>query len=89
MDLRVEVFLAGRTAVDSGIAVSVREIAAFAIVGFVISKGTLLISASMALDIRITTNTTTPFTPHTRITTIVAIQASTNPESTEDRTLAT
>jgi hypothetical protein len=89
VDLRVEVFLAGRTAVDSGIAVSVGEIAAFAIVGFVISKRTLLISASMALDIRITTNTTTPFTPDTRITTIVAIQASTNPESTEDRTLAT
>ena len=88
-DLRVEVFLAGRTAVESGIAVSVGEIAAFAIVGFMISKGTLLILASMALDIRITTNTTTPFTPRTRITTTMAIQASTNPESTEDRTLAT
>jgi hypothetical protein len=89
VDLRVEVFLAGRTAVESGIAVSVGEIAAFAIVGFTISKGTLLILASMALDIRISTNTTTPFTPRTRITTTMAIQASTNPESTEDRTLAT
>ena len=82
VDLRVEVFLAGRTAVDSGIA-------AFAIVGFAISKGTLLILASMALEIRITTNTTIPITTHTRITTTMAIQALTNPETTEDRELAT
>jgi hypothetical protein len=84
VDLRVEVFLTGRTAVDSGIAVSVGEI-----VGFAISKGTLLILASMVSDIQITTNTTTPITTHTRITTTMAIQALTNPETTEDRELGT
>jgi hypothetical protein len=68
VDLRVEVFLVGQIAVASVIAVSVGEIAAFAIVGFAISKGTLSILASMALDIQIIINTTTPITTHTRIT---------------------
>jgi hypothetical protein len=73
VDLRVGVFLVGQIAVASVIAVSVGEIAAFAIVGFAISKGTLSILASMALDIRITINTTTPITTHTRITTTMRI----------------
>jgi hypothetical protein len=69
MDLRVEVFLVGEIAVASVIAVSVGEIAAFAIVGFAISKGTLSILASMALDIQIITNTATRITTHTHTTT--------------------
>jgi hypothetical protein len=73
VDLRVEVFLVGQIAVASVIAVSVGEIAAFAIVGFAISKGTLSILASMALDIQIIINTTTPITTHTRITTTMPI----------------
>jgi len=73
VDLRVEVFLVGQIAVTSVIAVSVGEIAAFAIVGFAISKGTLSILASMALDIQIIINTTTPITTHTRITTTMPI----------------
>ena len=72
-DLRVEVFLVGEIAVASVIGVSVGEIAAFAIVGFAISKGTLSILASMALDIQIIINTTTPITTHTRITTTMPI----------------
>ena len=67
-DLRVEVFLVGEIAVASVIAVSVGESAAFAIVGFAISEGTLSILDSMALDIRVITNTTTRITTHTRIT---------------------
>jgi hypothetical protein len=70
MDLRVEVFLVGEIAVASVIAVSAGEIAAFAIVGFAISEGTLSILAFMALDIQIITDTTTRITTHTRITTI-------------------
>ena len=70
VDLRVEVFLVGEIAVASVIAVSVGESAAFAIVGFAISEGTLSILDSMALDIRVITNTTTRITTHTRITTI-------------------
>ncbi len=73
VDLRVEAFLVGQIAVASVIAVSVGEIAAFAIVGFAISKGTLSILASMALDIQIIINTTTPITTHTRITTTMPI----------------
>src|SRR5690242_20506409 len=69
VDLGVEVFLVGQIAVASVAAVSVGGIAAFAIVGFAISKKTLSILASMAVNIRITTNTTTPITTHTRITT--------------------
>ena len=68
-DLRVEVFLVEEIAVASVIAVSVGESAAFAIVGFAISEGTLSILDSMALDIRIITNTTTRITTHTHITT--------------------
>jgi hypothetical protein len=73
VDLRVEVFLVGEIVVASVIAVSAGEIAAFAIVGFAISKGTLAILASMALDIQITISTTTPITTHTRITTTMPI----------------
>jgi hypothetical protein len=73
VDLRVEVFLVGEIVVASVIAVSAGEIAAFAIVGFVILKGTLSILASMALDIQITISTTTPITTHTRITTTMPI----------------
>ncbi|MGA8482520.1 MAG: hypothetical protein WB696_31500 [Chthoniobacterales bacterium] len=73
VDLWVEVFLVEQIAVASVIAVSVGEIAAFAIVGFAISKGTLSILVSMALDIQITTNTTTPITTHIRITTMMPI----------------
>ena len=69
VDLRVEVFLVGETAVASVIAVSVGEIAAFAIVGFAISKETLSILAFMALDIQIITNMATHITTHTRTTT--------------------
>jgi hypothetical protein len=69
MDLRVEVFLVGEIVVASVIAVSVGEIAAFAIVGFAISKGTFSILASMALDIQIITNTATRITTHTHTTT--------------------
>jgi hypothetical protein len=69
MDLRIEVFLVGEIAVASVIAVSVGEGAAFAIVGFAISEGTLSILDSMALDIRIITNTTTRITTHTHLTT--------------------
>jgi hypothetical protein len=83
LDLRVEVFLLGQ------IAVSVGEIAAFATVDFAISKGTLSILASMALDIQITTNTSTPITTHTRITTTIPIQASIIPGTSEDPQLAT
>ena len=68
VDLRVEVFLVGEIVVASVIAVSAGEIAAFAI-----SKGTLSILASMALDIQITISTTTPITTHTRITTTMPI----------------
>jgi hypothetical protein len=89
VDLRVEVFLVGQIAVASVTAVSVGEIAVFAIVGFTISKGTLSILASMALDIQITTNTTTPITTHTHIITTMPIQASIIPGTTEDRQLAT
>jgi hypothetical protein len=88
-DLRVEVFLIGQIAVASVIAVSVGEIAAFATVDFAISKGTLSILASMALDIQITTNTTIPITTHTRITTTIPIQASIIPWTTEGLQLAT
>jgi hypothetical protein len=88
-DLRVEVFLVEEIAVASVIAVSVGESAAFAIVGFAISKGTLSILASMALDIQITTNTTIPITTHTRITTTIPIQASIIPWTTEGLQLAT
>jgi hypothetical protein len=73
VDLRVEVFLVGEIVVASVIAVSAGEIAAFAIVGFAILKGTLSILASMALDIQITISTTTPITTHTRITTTMPI----------------
>jgi len=73
VDLRVEVFLVGQMAVASVIAVSVGEIAAFAIVGFAISKGTLSILAFTALDIQITTDTTTRITTHIRITTMMPI----------------
>jgi hypothetical protein len=69
VDLRVEAFLVGEIAVASVIGVSVGEIAAFAIVGFAISKGTLSILASMALDIQIITNMATHITTHTRTTT--------------------
>jgi hypothetical protein len=69
MDLRVEAFLVGEIAVASVIGVSVGEIAAFAIVGFAISKETLSILASMALDIHIIINMATHITTHTRITT--------------------
>ena len=90
VDLRVEVFLVGETAVASVIAVSVGEIAGFAIEDLAISKGTSSILASMALDIQITTRTTTPITTDTRITTtrittIMPIQASINFGTTEDR----
>ena len=60
--------LVGEILVASVIAVSAGEIAAFAI-----SKGTLSILASMALDIQITISTTTPITTHTRITTTMPI----------------
>src|SRR4029077_10829577 len=78
VDLRVEAFLVGVIAVASVIGVSVGEIAAFAIVGFAISKETFSILAFMALDIQIITNmatdtrttTDTRITTHTRITTI-------------------
>jgi hypothetical protein len=73
VDLRVEVFLVGEIVVASVSAVSAGEIAAFAIVGFAISKGTLSILASMALGIQITIGTTTPITTHIRITTTMAI----------------
>jgi hypothetical protein len=63
MDLRVEAFLVGV------IGVSVGEIAAFAIVGFAISKETLSILVFMALDIQIITNTATHITTHTHTTT--------------------
>jgi hypothetical protein len=89
VDLRVEVFLVGQIAVAPVIAVSVGEIAAFAIMGFAISKGTLSILAFMALDIRIIINTTTPITTHTRITTTIPIQASIIPGTIEDPQLAT
>ena len=69
VDLRVEVFLVGQMAVASVIAVSVGEIAAFAIVGFAISKETLSILVFMALDIQIITNTATHITTHTHTTT--------------------
>jgi hypothetical protein len=69
MDLRVEIFLVGQIAVVSAIAVSAGEIAAFAIVGFAISKETLSILAFMALDIQIITNTATHITTHTHTTT--------------------
>ena len=69
VDLRVEAFLVGEIAVASVIAVSVGEIAAFAIVGFAISKETLSILAFMALDIQIITNMATHITTHTRTTT--------------------
>jgi hypothetical protein len=69
MDLRVEAFLVGEIAVASVIGVSVGEIAAFAIVGFAISKETLSILASMALDIHIIINMATHITTHTRTTT--------------------
>ena len=72
-DLRVESFPVRQITGASVIAVSVGEIAAFAIVGFAISKGTLLILASMALDIQITTNTTTRITTHIHITTDICI----------------
>jgi hypothetical protein len=65
VDLRVEGFLVGQISVASVITVSVGEI-----VGFAISTETLSILASMALDIRITTNTTTRITTDIRITTI-------------------
>jgi hypothetical protein len=64
MDLRIEVFLVGEIAVASVIGVSVGEIAAFAI-----SKETLSILASMALDIHIIINMATHITTHTRTTT--------------------
>jgi hypothetical protein len=73
VDLRVEAFLVGQIAVASVIAVSVGAIVGFAIVGFAIPKGTLSILASMALDIQIIINTTTPITTHTRITTTIPI----------------
>ncbi len=73
VDLRVEVSLVGEIVVASVIAVSAGEIAAFAIVGFAISKGTLSILASMALDTQITISTTTSITTHTRITTTMPI----------------
>jgi hypothetical protein len=73
VDLRVEVFLVEQMAVASVIAVSVGAIAAFAIAGFAILKGTLSILASTALDIQITTNTTTRITTHIRITTMIPI----------------
>ena len=69
VDLRVEVFLVGQIAVASVIADSVGEIAAFAIVGFAISKKTLSILVFMALDIQIITNTATHITTHTHTTT--------------------
>src|SRR5258708_19718923 len=69
-DLRVEVFLVGEIAVASVIAVSVGESAAFAIVGFAISEGTLSILYSMALDIPVITHTTPPITTHPPITTM-------------------
>src|SRR5260221_1823956 len=73
VDLRVEAFLVGQIAVASVIAASVGEIAAFAIVGFSISKGTLSILASIAFDIQMIINTTTPITTHSRITTTMPI----------------
>jgi hypothetical protein len=83
--LRIEVFLIGEIAVASVIAVSADEIAAFAIVGFAISKGTVSILASMALDIQVTAHTITPITTRTRITTTMPIQALIIPGITEDR----
>src|SRR6266404_4301207 len=61
VDLRVEVSLVGEIVVAS------------VIVGFAISKGTLSILASMALDTQITISTTTSITTHTRITTTMPI----------------
>src|SRR5260370_17907980 len=49
--------------------VSVDAIATFAVVAFAILMRTLSISASMGLDIRIITRTTTPITIHTPIRT--------------------
>jgi hypothetical protein len=73
VDLRIEGFLVGEITVASAIVVSVGEIAAFAIAGFVILMVTSSILASMALDIQITTHTTTRITIHTHITTHIGI----------------
>ena len=73
VDLGAEGFLVGEITVASVIAVSVGEIGTFAVTGFVILMGTLSILAFMALDIQITTNTTTRITTHMRITTMMLI----------------
>jgi hypothetical protein len=69
VDLRAEGFLVGEITVASVIVVSVGEIGTFAIAGL----GILSILASMALNIQITTNTSTRITTHIRITTMMLI----------------